>query len=65
MRQPVVVAGQPVVARASIGIAVAGDADITSDQLLREADSAMYSAKRDQTDGWRLYASTPSPGGTV
>jgi diguanylate cyclase (GGDEF)-like protein/PAS domain S-box-containing protein len=65
MRQPVVIAGQPLIARASIGIAVAESADVTSDQLLRQADSAMYAAKRDRTGGWRRYEPSPSPEGTA
>ena len=56
-----VLAGQPVLARASIGIAVAAGGGVTSDGLLRRADSAMYTAKRDRSGGWRLYAPSSSP----
>ena len=60
LSQPVVVAGQPVIARASIGIAVADGGEVTPDELLRRADSAMYAAKRDGTGGWRRSAPSTS-----
>ena len=59
MCEPVVVGGQPVVARASIGIAVADRDGVTPDEVLRQADAAMYQVKRDGTHAWRL--SEPSP----
>jgi diguanylate cyclase (GGDEF)-like protein len=51
---PFAIAGRPVRIRASVGIAVAG-ATVTADELMHEADLAMYEAKRERTDGWQLF----------
>ncbi|PIY30232.1 MAG: hypothetical protein CO105_12330 [Comamonadaceae bacterium CG_4_9_14_3_um_filter_60_33] len=40
---------------ASLGIALCGDAQITVDELLSRADSAMYSAKADGRNGFRFF----------
>jgi diguanylate cyclase (GGDEF)-like protein/PAS domain S-box-containing protein len=55
MDHPVLVGGQQLHARASIGVAVAeaGNADV--DELLHHADIAMYGAKRRQTHSFQLY----------
>jgi diguanylate cyclase (GGDEF)-like protein/PAS domain S-box-containing protein len=45
LHEPVVVAGREVYARASIGIATRESAATTPDELLRNADLAMYTAK--------------------
>ena len=45
LRDPVVVDGRDLMAAASIGVAVARDAAVPPEQLLREADAAMYRAK--------------------
>jgi diguanylate cyclase (GGDEF)-like protein len=45
LERPFRVAGQDAVVTASIGVAVADDADTTADDLLRRADLAMYEAK--------------------
>jgi diguanylate cyclase (GGDEF)-like protein len=44
----------------SIGIAHAGAADGTIEQLLRRADEALYGAKREGRDRWKSASSTPS-----
>jgi diguanylate cyclase (GGDEF)-like protein len=54
LETPFTIAGREVRIRASIGIAVtAGDS--LSDDLMREADLAMYEAKRERTVGWQLF----------
>lgn len=57
-RRPVVIKGQPITMRASIGIALNDPAaPDDADDLLRRADRAMYAAKRQLTHGWRLHTS--------
>ena len=56
LRRPFKVAGKEVVIGGSIGIAGdQGDAGITSDQLLRNADLAMYQAKAGAKGGFAVY----------
>ena len=45
LNAPVVIEGREVYARASIGIAMRRDGTMTPDELLRQADLAMYTAK--------------------
>ena len=45
LRVPIVIEGQPVIVDSSIGICVA-QPDVPADELLRNADTAMYNAKR-------------------
>ena len=45
VQEPVVVDGHELVVTASIGFAVNASADLTADELLRDADAAMYRAK--------------------
>ncbi|AEV84749.1 hypothetical protein ACWT_3726 [Actinoplanes sp. SE50] len=53
--EPFEVAGHLVVARMSIGIALAGGSrQVDGADLLRDADAAMYTAKRRQTSSWQL-----------
>jgi diguanylate cyclase (GGDEF)-like protein len=52
MRRPLPVGGRPIVARASIGIALSEPGD-TGRDILHRADQAMYRAKRDGT-GWAM-----------
>lgn len=59
-RVPIDIDGTPVVVGLSIGIAIAGGsrpltADDDGERLLREADDALYVAKREQRGTWRLY----------
>jgi diguanylate cyclase (GGDEF)-like protein/PAS domain S-box-containing protein len=51
LRTPPTIAGRIVSATASIGIACGSD----SDDLLRDADLAMYAAKADGGDTWRFF----------
>jgi diguanylate cyclase (GGDEF)-like protein/PAS domain S-box-containing protein len=46
MSRPFMVAGRPVIVGVSIGLALSGDASLTTGDLLRNADIAMYLAKR-------------------
>ncbi|MEY2420707.1 MAG: hypothetical protein QOI95_774 [Acidimicrobiaceae bacterium] len=46
LAMPLAVEGRSLVAQASIGIAIAASGSKCADQLLREADAAMYTAKR-------------------
>ncbi len=58
LEQPLPLSGRTVVARASIGIAVADPTGTGPAELLRRADVAMYAAKRARTNDWRLYDDT-------
>ncbi len=56
LRQPLVVAGKELVVRGSIGISIlAGSSTIGADELIRDADAAMYIAKRDGKGSYRLF----------
>ena len=54
MAQPYRVHGQELMASVSVGVALAG-ADSSAEQLLRDADTAMYEAKRRGRGGWVLF----------
>jgi diguanylate cyclase len=56
LAEPIDTAGQLLLARASIGIAVSGPDTADADELLRQADAAMYLAKSQKINGWRTYA---------
>jgi diguanylate cyclase (GGDEF)-like protein len=59
--EPIVIDGQPLHVRVSLGLAAASgmeDADVSADELLRRADLAMYSAKRSDADGVQAYEPT-------
>jgi diguanylate cyclase (GGDEF)-like protein len=45
LARPVAIHGSDVVLRASIGVALAGPADVSPEELLRRSDDAMYQAK--------------------
>jgi diguanylate cyclase (GGDEF)-like protein len=60
---PVLLLGQPVAIRASVGVAVATH-DMTTQQLLHQADLAMYSAKRRGGHDVELHADDNSPTAT-
>jgi diguanylate cyclase (GGDEF)-like protein/PAS domain S-box-containing protein len=54
--QPVDLDGHELAIRASLGISVAeGDRRADADELIRNADAAMYIAKRDGKSGYRLF----------
>src|SRR3954470_3115396 len=56
LSQPLHVGGREVSVRASIGVAMdQGDADITADELLRDADTAMYRAKANGRGGLAVF----------
>ena len=55
MDNPVLIDGQELKARASIGVAVAESGDTDADELLHHADIAMYGAKRRHTHSYQLY----------
>jgi diguanylate cyclase (GGDEF)-like protein len=56
LRQPLIVAGKELVVRGSIGISIlAGSSTIGADELIRDADAAMYIAKRDGKGSYRLF----------
>ncbi|HVM09767.1 MAG TPA: EAL domain-containing protein [Acidimicrobiales bacterium] len=52
---PIALPGRDVIVTASIGIAQTGDADLTADQLLRDADMAMYRAKERGSDRIEVF----------
>jgi diguanylate cyclase (GGDEF)-like protein/PAS domain S-box-containing protein len=52
---PLLLEQKQLVVRASLGIAMAHDATIDADELIRNADAAMYIAKRDGKGGYRLF----------
>ena len=54
---PVALRGKDVPVRASIGIAI-GAADVPADDLLRNADVAMYTAKREAKGGYAMFESS-------
>ena len=54
--QPLWLAGKELTIRCSIGISVPdGETPTDADELIRDADAAMYIAKRDGKDGYRLF----------
>jgi diguanylate cyclase (GGDEF)-like protein/PAS domain S-box-containing protein len=56
LRQPLMVAGKELVVRGSIGISILEDNSTAgADELIRDADAAMYIAKRDGKGGYRLF----------
>ncbi len=62
--EPMVIAGNELRVSASIGIALAPFDDVSVEYLLRDADTAMYEAKRQGRAGYRFFTGkmdTPSP----
>jgi diguanylate cyclase (GGDEF)-like protein/PAS domain S-box-containing protein len=56
LRRPLMVAGKELVVRGSIGISILeGTSAAGADELIRDADAAMYIAKRDGKGGYRLF----------
>jgi diguanylate cyclase (GGDEF)-like protein/PAS domain S-box-containing protein len=56
LRQPLMVAGKELVVRDSIGISILEQSSTAgADELIRDADAAMYIAKRDGKGGYRLF----------
>ena len=61
MREPYKIAGHKVVVGTSIGIALAPDDGDDADQLLKNADLALYRAKSEGRNGYRFFE--PADGG--
>lgn len=61
LRHPVSVGGRELFVTTSIGIAVSRDADVGADELLREADLAMYVAKEKGRGRYELYDPSSAP----
>ncbi|HWX45416.1 MAG TPA: EAL domain-containing protein [Solirubrobacteraceae bacterium] len=56
LRQPLMVAGKELVVRGSIGISILDESSSAgADELIRDADAAMYIAKRDGKGSYRLF----------
>jgi diguanylate cyclase (GGDEF)-like protein/PAS domain S-box-containing protein len=56
LRRPLTVAGKELSLRGSIGISILeGHSSSSADDLIRDADAAMYIAKRDRKGGYRLF----------
>jgi len=55
LRSPIVAAGRPIFTSASIGIAVVTPQYDRAEDLLRDADTAMYDAKAAGRGGWSLF----------
>ncbi len=56
LRQPLMVAGKELAVRGSIGISIfEGSSTAGADELIRDADAAMYISKRDGKSGYRLF----------
>jgi diguanylate cyclase (GGDEF)-like protein len=55
LTQPMELDQKQLMLRGSLGIAVAEDASIDADELVRNADAAMYIAKRDGKGSYRLF----------
>ncbi len=56
LRQPLTVSGKELALRGSIGISILeGSSTAGADELIRDADAAMYIAKRDGKGGYRLF----------
>ncbi len=55
LREPYVIEGGQVRASASIGIAIAQNDGADVEQLLRNADMALYCAKAEGRNGWRFF----------
>jgi diguanylate cyclase (GGDEF)-like protein/PAS domain S-box-containing protein len=55
LRTPFVLSGREVGIRASVGIVLHRTGAITADDLVRNADAAMYAAKAGGTGSWRVF----------
>ncbi|MDH4099624.1 MAG: EAL domain-containing protein, partial [Nitrospirota bacterium] len=55
LRQPFRFNGHELFVTASIGLAYGSGQTHTADELIRNADAAMYTAKEEGRDGWRIY----------
>jgi diguanylate cyclase (GGDEF)-like protein/PAS domain S-box-containing protein len=55
MEEPFTIGAEVVTLGASVGVALASDRATAPDDLVRDADTAMYVAKRDHRDGWAVF----------
>ncbi len=55
LRSPIKIAGQDIVLTASIGIAAFGSHDMNAEDLLKDAEMAMYRAKRSGSDRIEIF----------
>ncbi len=55
LRRPIELAAEELITTASIGLAYGAGATHTAEDLLRNADTAMYLAKEEGRDGWRIF----------
>ena len=55
LRRPLPLAGQEVFLTASVGVAIAPTGDARAEDLLRDADFAMYGAKQGGKDRWQVF----------
>jgi Amt family ammonium transporter len=58
MRPPVKFEGNRLRVKASVGVAISNDGDVNADELLQQADIAMYQAKQGGKDTYRLFDKT-------
>jgi diguanylate cyclase (GGDEF)-like protein len=58
LEAPFAVSGRDVAVRASVGIVVHREGDLTADELIRNADAAMYAAKAYGPGSWRVFETT-------
>jgi diguanylate cyclase (GGDEF)-like protein/PAS domain S-box-containing protein len=56
LRKPVELSGRHLFVTASIGLAIGHGTMHSADDLLRNADAAMYQAKEQGRDGWRFFS---------
>ncbi|MBN2886975.1 MAG: EAL domain-containing protein, partial [Chromatiaceae bacterium] len=56
LREPVELQGHHLFATASIGVAIGHGTTHNADDMLRDADAAMYNAKEQGRDGWRFFS---------
>ena len=55
LHMPIMVLNKPFGVRASMGIALSGDEQPTADELIRNADLALYAAKRQGRDRYQVF----------
>ncbi|MCU1432957.1 MAG: diguanylate cyclase with sensor [Actinotalea sp.] len=60
--RPVMLGGEAVSVTASVGIATARPGGASADELLRDADAAMYRAKAHRRGSWAAHGVLPGPG---
>jgi len=56
LKHPITVGGNEFYATVSIGVAIGHGLTHTADELLRNADAAMYKAKERGRDGWMIFS---------